>query len=760
MRHYGKGFTAAVGLMCAVLWVAASVAVQAAGPPVFFDADPDPGYQGATVVAEVQRGMIVPVEIFGRNLEGTAGFSAKISFDPDQLSFAGFVASDLIPGFTGMILQDESGMVEVGGASVSGTAAHPRGRLGVVRFEVIAGPAEVSLTNASLTGPEGQMDYDVASTVVIGGSPASPVALDADMKPGYQGGAHIGMVEPGQIISMELVGSELMGAMGFSATLNYDPKEVSFAGFDATELIPGLSGLTDRPQPGIVVVGGASVKGIAMHPGGLLGVVRFEVTSRFSGGTRVSITRAALAMSDGQRNYDVKSSVAVGDARGAIALDLNPDLGDQVQRQTRSVPKAGDTVVVDVVAVEGALGNTGFQVKLKYSASQLEYVKFDPTDVYAGALVILDQAPGMVEASVAIMGGQTSKDAGSLGQATFKVLDGFTGETKVELVGASFDNPVMVGGGGAYVVIGGAVSGPPSPDFDGDGEVGFTDFIMFAQVFGANKGDGRYAAKFDLDQDDNIGFTDFIQFAQAYGKPAPKRARASRPVGLMPGVNGNALLNLAPQAGESFVMAVSLTDVNALQGYEMVLRYDAAALQFVEARRPSDGLLARAGQTPLFLAQQTGPGEVILADAIVDEGRASGSGMIAEVVFRQVAGAEGAVEVEAARLFDGAGGVDLIWATGRFAPPVAALEQNFPNPFNPDTQIAYRIPEETAVRLSVYDVTGQLVQRLVDGVQGPGQYRVVWDARDVAGREVASGIYLYRLEAGSAQMARKMLLVR
>ena len=80
--------------------------------------------------------------------------------------------------------------------------------------------------------------------------------------------------------------------------------------------------------------------------------------------------------------------------------------------------------------------------------------------------------------------------------------------------------------GGAFVVIGGKLPEPsaPTPDFDGDGEVGFTDFIRFAQVFGATQGEVNYSATFDLDGDGTIGFTDFIQFAQAYGKPvATKR---------------------------------------------------------------------------------------------------------------------------------------------------------------------------------------------------------------------------------------------
>jgi hypothetical protein len=58
----------------------------------------------------------------------------------------------------------------------------------------------------------------------------------------------------------------------------------------------------------------------------------------------------------------------------------------------------------------------------------------------------------------------------------------------------------------------------PTPDFDGDGSVGFRDFILFAQKFGSNEGDGTYESVFDLDSNAEVGFRDFILFAQFYGK--------------------------------------------------------------------------------------------------------------------------------------------------------------------------------------------------------------------------------------------------
>jgi len=97
-------------------------------------------------------------------------------------------------------------------------------------------------------------------------------------------------------------------------------------------------------------------------------------------------------------------------------------------------------------------------------------------------------------------------------------------------------------------------------------------------------------------------------------------------------------------------------------------------------------------------------------------------------------------------------------------PRVYALSQNYPNPFNPMTTIGYAIPgyagSEVRVKIRIFDVRGRLIKTLVDGLEGPGAYHVVWDGRDDRGDRVGSGIYLYKIEAGDYSATRKMTLVR
>jgi len=94
--------------------------------------------------------------------------------------------------------------------------------------------------------------------------------------------------------------------------------------------------------------------------------------------------------------------------------------------------------------------------------------------------------------------------------------------------------------------------------------------------------------------------------------------------------------------------------------------------------------------------------------------------------------------------------------------PVKAfmLAQNYPNPFNPSTTISYSLPKTDHVRLSIYNLRGEKITTLLNGQTSAGHYKVTWDGKDTAGNRVSSGIYLYRLEAGSFVQTRKMLFVQ
>ena len=88
-------------------------------------------------------------------------------------------------------------------------------------------------------------------------------------------------------------------------------------------------------------------------------------------------------------------------------------------------------------------------------------------------------------------------------------------------------------------------------------------------------------------------------------------------------------------------------------------------------------------------------------------------------------------------------------------PAELVLAQNYPNPFNPSTVISYALPEQAHVSLAIYDLTGRRISTLVDEEQAPGRYDVTWDAS-----QLASGVYLYRLESAGQTQTRRMTLIK
>ena len=89
-----------------------------------------------------------------------------------------------------------------------------------------------------------------------------------------------------------------------------------------------------------------------------------------------------------------------------------------------------------------------------------------------------------------------------------------------------------------------------------------------------------------------------------------------------------------------------------------------------------------------------------------------------------------------------------------------ALSQNYPNPFNPSTVISYDLLRASDVGMNIYDLSGRRVKTLVSGIQGAGVHKVIWDGRSDEGDDVASGVYVVRLEAGGASATDKVVLLR
>ena len=96
----------------------------------------------------------------------------------------------------------------------------------------------------------------------------------------------------------------------------------------------------------------------------------------------------------------------------------------------------------------------------------------------------------------------------------------------------------------------------------------------------------------------------------------------------------------------------------------------------------------------------------------------------------------------------------------RSIPVDCQLYQNFPNPFNPVTTIHYQLASGTDVNITVYDMLGNQVKTLINDIQTPGEYQVVWDGGSDAGKPVSAGIYFYRMQVGNSVQTRRMILLK
>ena len=207
---------------------------------------------------------------------------------------------------------------------------------------------------------------------------------------------------------------------------------------------------------------------------------------------------------------------------------------------------------------------------------------------------------------------------------------------------------------------------------------------------------------------------------------------------------------------------IEIATYRPMAAAEIRLRYDPAALSLVAPQ-----LTARTeGMSLSYRASENGELRIVLY-SLTGDAIPVGSGPVLRLAF-DARGAEPAhLGVDEVVLADEMGRsvsvriTDVESEAVHAVPAAYALRQNFPNPFNASTTIAFHLSEEAQVRLSVYNPDGQRVRCLVDEVRHAGRYSVVWDGKDEAGHAVASGVYFYRLRtAGDLVRTKRMVLLK
>jgi hypothetical protein len=145
----------------------------------------------------------------------------------------------------------------------------------------------------------------------------------------------------------------------------------------------------------------------------------------------------------------------------------------------------------------------------------------------------------------------------------------------------------------------------------------------------------------------------------------------------------------------------------------------------------------------------------VAVSALLDSNALPGGATSLWVRGRDAAGNWGAAAELAVLVNGGATDVGEVGAITAFA-----VEPNVPNPFVSGTRIRFALPEPSPVTVRIFNIEGRLVRTLLDGSVPAGRHSVEWNGRDDHGSRVASGLYLYRIDAGAESVRRKMVLLR
>ena len=390
----------------------------------------------------------------------------------------------------------------------------------------------------------GQHEVGVDVVVLLPGEPVpgshnlgAKLRFDLDVAVGDQGVVELGAVGAGEDVVVSVYAEDLQDVVGYSLKLHYDSDQVGFVRADGTQedesnFLSSQGGqavfITPSPIGGEVELAGAILgvtEAVIPSGNGFLGQFRFVTREGFSG-TFFDIAQTVL-QSGASRDTVFSTTRALiqtgalpqsGPGEpipGLIVLDLNPLDGNQGQT-VRSGVRAGQILDVQLYA-DNLPEVTGFGAHLVFDHAALTYVdgSFFAGDFISSGVPLVRDTGVFLDLGVASLQGDSGVGQGLLGHLRFQVEPAFSDSTYVRLtlVGLS-----LLGGAveeqEVNVILTLTANGevPATGDIDGDGQVGFADFLMFARGFAT--GD----MLFDLNADGEVGFGDFLVFAQAFGQ--------------------------------------------------------------------------------------------------------------------------------------------------------------------------------------------------------------------------------------------------
>ena len=315
---------------------------------------------------------------------------------------------------------------------------------------------------------------------------------------------------------------------------------------------------------------------VSLTPSGFLARAEFETVADVAG-REFSIGIDMVTLAESTTSSDVLATTDVitfnatpssgDDEDNALSLDLIPGggAGNRIDDRVTSgtVTGTGTTIAVEVFAADVRTPLIGMVLNFDFDASLLTFVEAENS---AFPLTLPEGSTGTNFASSTPV---SLAPSGFLARAQFETVADATGRAfsigieTVTLAETTTSREVLT----TRNVI--EFNATLSPDFDGDGTVGFTDFLQFAARFGKRRGDAGFDARFDLDANGEIGFFDFLIFARNFGKEVSSPGgRDPDLVVERPTVSGNALT-----PGQSFSLSATVRNQGDSQAASTTLRY-------------------------------------------------------------------------------------------------------------------------------------------------------------------------------------------
>ncbi len=202
----------------------------------------------------------------------------------------------------------------------------------------------------------------------------------------------------------------------------------------------------------------------------------------------------------------------------SLTLDLNDAAGDQSVSSIDLLPDQPVSVQIFASDIQNA---QGISARFGYDPGQIAFDGFDPGEALPNAHANLQQDSTSFSVGVSSLSGSATVNTGLVGTVRLRTTAAFS-DTEIWLVDAELARGGQTETISSAIGVALQVAAPPSPDFDGNGLVGFSDFVAFAGVFGAQRGDSKYVAEFDLNNDGGIGFDDFVICQQLRRRGQPR----------------------------------------------------------------------------------------------------------------------------------------------------------------------------------------------------------------------------------------------